>query len=93
MTHVNNYCVSAYSPKGEDVYRVVDFASKAVVEVEELEVQEQPAISKQVFGELEALSRAMWLVSTSGAQNAFHVTFLDNSAHKTERYILLAQNT
>ena len=45
------------------MYRVVDFASKAVVEVEELEVQEQPAISKQVFGELEALSRAMWLVS------------------------------
>ena len=75
------------------MYRVVDFASKAVVEVQELEVQEQPAISKQVFGEQEALSRAMWLVSTSGAKNAFHVTFLDNSAHKTERYILIAQNT
>lgn len=75
------------------MYRVVDFASKAVVEVEVLELQEQGSLSRQVFGEQESLSRAMWVVSTSGEENAFLVTFLDNSAHKSERYILIAQNT
>lgn len=71
---------------------MLDFASKAVVEVEELEVHGQTTFPKHVFGEQEAVSRAMWAVSTAGTKNAFLVTFLDNSAHKSERYILIAQN-
>ena len=74
------------------MYRVRDFASKAVVEVEELEVTAQASFPKNVFGEQEALSKAMWAAATAGVQNAFLVTFLDNSCHKTERYILIAQN-
>ena len=78
------------SPKGDYIYRVKDYASRAVVEVERLNTHHGVSFPK--FGEQNPIAKATYAVSTANAEHAFLMLFLDNASHKEENYILLAQN-
>ena len=78
------------SPKGDYIYRVKDYASRAVVEVEWLDTH--PGVSFPKFGEQNPLAKATYAVSTAGAKHAFLLLFLDSAGNKDGKYTLLAQN-
>ena len=72
------------------MYRVKDYASRAVVEVEWLETH--PGVSFPKFGEQNTIAKATYAVSAANAKHAFLMLFLDNASQKSEAYIFLAQN-
>lgn len=72
------------------MYRVKDYASRAVVEVEQ--INSHPGVSFPKFGEQDPIAKASYAVSTASADHAFLLLFLDNASRKEEHYILLAQN-
>ncbi len=80
------------SPKGDEVYKVVDHGSRALIEVEDVESHPGVTFPKHVFGEQETVAMATWAVSTANVKNAFLVILLDNALHQTEKYIFIAQN-
>ena len=81
-----------FSSKGDFFYKVVDYASRAVIEVEKLKMKPQMMFPKHVFGEQETIARAMWAVSTATAEHAFLLVFLENAFQKSEKYIFICQN-
>ena len=80
----------SYSRKGDYTYRVMDYASRAVVEVERL--QTHAGVSFPELREQDPMAKATNAVSTASAEHAFLMLFLDNASQKEENYILLAQN-
>lgn len=84
------HSLSLHSPKGDYIYRVKDYASRAVVEVESLDTH--PGVSFPKFGEQNPISKATYAVSTASSKHAFLVLFLDNASRKEEHYIFSAQN-
>ena len=81
-------CMS--SARGEELFRVKDYASRALVEVEWLETEQYATFPKP--GEHNSISRAMAAVSMANAQHGILLLFLDNASGRREDYILLAQN-
>ena len=84
------YLLFFCSPKGDYIYRVKDYASRAVVEVEWLDSHHGVTFPK--FGEQDAIAKATYAVSLANAKHAFLLLFLDNASQKDGNYILLAQN-
>lgn len=80
------------SPKGEVTYKVIDYASKAVVEIEKLKVSQTISYPKHTFGEHETIPRATWMVSSANEPHSFLLILLENSSQKVEKYILVCQN-
>ncbi len=80
------------SAKGESYYKVIDHASRALVEVEWIESHSSVNFEKQLFGEAESVSRAMWAVSQAGEKHAFLVILLSNAYQQCAKYLFLAQN-
>ena len=83
---------SLHSPKGEINYKVIDYGSKAVVEVERLKMNKKITYPKHTFGEHETVAKATWAVSTSNEPHAFLLMFLENATQKAEKYTLVCQN-
>lgn len=73
-------------------YKVVDYASRAVIEVEKLKTKTRMMYPKHVFGEQETIARATWAVSTATSDHAFLLVFLENAFQKLEKYIFVCQN-
>ena len=71
---------------------MVDHASRAVVEVEDIESHPGVTFPKHIFGEQETVAMATWAVSTANVKNAFLVILLDNALRQSEKYIFVAQN-
>jgi neuronal guanine nucleotide exchange factor len=78
--------------KGDFVYKVVDYASRAVVEMEDIGVHPGMTFPKHTFGEQDTVANATWAVSTAGEKHAFLLILLDNVDHHSEKYIFVAQN-
>ena len=81
---------SSLSARGEEVFTVKDYASRAVVEVEWLDAHHGVTFPK--FGDQNSISRATVAVSTANAQHGILLIFLDNASGHKEEYILLTQN-
>uniref|UniRef100_A0A1X7U728 Uncharacterized protein n=1 Tax=Amphimedon queenslandica TaxID=400682 RepID=A0A1X7U728_AMPQE len=74
-------------------YRVLDYASKAVLEtIDKLKVLPNVTYPKHVFGEQETVAKATWAVSMAEEHHAFLLIFLENSCQKSEKYIMISQN-
>lgn len=80
------------SPKGDYLYKVVDHASRAVIEVENIETLSGMTFPKPVLGDQDPITEAMWAVSVAGSKHAFLLMLLDNVHRQTGRYLLLASN-
>jgi hypothetical protein len=80
------------SPKGDYLYKVVDHASRAVVEVENVETLSGMTFPKPSLGDQDPITEAMWAVSVAGSKHAFLLMLLDNVHRQTGRYLLLASN-
>ena len=84
--------LSLSSSKGDFFYKVVDYASRAVIEVEKLKAKPQMVFPKHVFGEQETIARATWAVSAAMSEHAFLLVFLENAFQKLVKYIFVCQN-
>ena len=82
----------AHSPKGDHLYKVVDHASRAMVDVENIETLSGMTFPKPVLGDQDPISEAMWAVSVAATKHAFLLILLDNVHRQTSRYLLLASN-
>ena len=74
------------------MYKVIDHASRAVVEVENVETLSGMTFPKPVLGDQDPITEAMWAVSVAGSKHAFLLMLLDNVHRQTGRYLLLASN-
>lgn len=86
------FTIFKISPKGEISYKVLDYASKAVVEIEKLKLSKASSYPKHTFGEHETVARATWLASSANEPHSFLLMLLDNSVQKVEKYVLVCQN-
>ena len=87
-----SFCSILCSPKGDYLYKVVDHASRALVEVENIETLSGMTFPKPVLGDQDPITEAMWAVSVAGSKHAFLLILLDNVHRQTGRYLLLASN-
>lgn len=81
-----------HSPKGDYLYKVVDHASRAMVDLESIETLSGMTFPKPVLGDQDPITEAMWAVSVAATKHAFLLILLDNVHHQTSRYLLLASN-
>ena len=92
-THTHTHTHTHHSPKGDFLYKVVDHASRALVDVESIETLSGMTFPKPSFGDQEdPVTEAMWAVSVAADKHAFLVIILDNVNHQTGRYLFLASN-
>ncbi len=84
--------LSSLSPKGDFSYKVIDHASRALVEVEWIESHHSVNFEKKMFKEAESVSRATWAVSQAGEKHAFLVILLSNAYKQCAKYLFVAQN-
>ncbi|XP_064385333.1 rho guanine nucleotide exchange factor 5-like isoform X3 [Halichondria panicea] len=79
-------------PKGDFSYKVIDHASRALVEVEWIESHRSVNFEKSMFKEAESVSRATWAVSQAVEKHAFLVILLSNAYNQCAKYLFIAQN-
>ena len=92
FTHSLSLSLLLHSPKGDYLYKVVDHASRAMVDVESIETLSGMTFPKPVLGDQDPITEAMWAVSVAGTKHAFLLVLLDNVYHQTARYLFLATN-
>ncbi len=71
---------------------MIDYASKAVAEVEKLKISKTINYPKHTFGEQETIARATWIVSSAKEPHSFLLILLENSSQKVEKYVFVCQN-
>jgi len=74
------------------VYKVIDHASRALVEVEWIETHQGVNFEKSAFSKAESVGKATWAVSQAGEKHAFLVVLLANASGQCAKYLFLAQN-
>ncbi len=88
----DNHFPPSLSPKGDFSYKVIDHASRALVEVEWIESHRSVNFEKSMFKEAESVSRATWAVSQAVEKHAFLVILLSNAYNQCAKYLFIAQN-